>query len=481
MAALGEKVKPVILSGGSGTRLWPLSRQTFPKQFLALDGDTSMFWQTLERIDVPELFSNPLVVCNEDHRFLTADHLMRFRRQRNIEMAAHLLVEPTARNTAPAVAAAAAFAMQGGEDPLLLILPADHVIRDVAGFGAAVGAAALLARDGHIVTFGMTPSRPETGYGYIKLGEAIGDVRGGYRVARFTEKPDAATAEEFLADGSYLWNGGIFLARASIFAAEIAAHAPEVAEAATRAVESGKADLDFIRLDLAAFEAAPSISIDYAVMERTSKAAVVKCSLGWSDIGNFYELWAQGEKDGAGNVVIGDAIAHDSKNCYVRSEGTLVATCGVEDLTIIATADAILVARSDKTGDVKAIVERLREKNRREGTEHTRVMRPWGSYESVDEGARYKVKRITVLPGAKLSLQKHHHRAEHWVVVNGTALVTKDQEKVLLSENQSTYIPLGAVHRLENPGKLPLNLIEVQSGSYLEEDDIVRLEDVYGR
>jgi mannose-1-phosphate guanylyltransferase/mannose-6-phosphate isomerase len=466
---------PVILSGGSGTRLWPLSRKNLPKQFLALRGDTTLFEQTLARTHALVDVAPPVVVCSEEHRFLVAEQL----RASGIDGAA-ILLEPVPRNTAPAIALAAWQALAKHPDATLLVLPADHLIGDTASFAGAVHKALPLAAAGWLVTFGIRPESPETGFGYIKRGDALD--KAGFRVQRFVEKPDAATAQSYLDAGDYEWNSGMFLFKAARFLEELQQHAPAMHAASKAAFDGAQADLDFVRVDKTAFAACPGDSIDYAVMEKTSRAAVVPVSCAWSDIGSWDALWATSERDADGNRLEGDVIAIDSHGCFVRgTERRLIAALGLRDIVIVDTPDAVLVAPRERVQDVKQLVDRIKAAGRQEHMFHRKVYRPWGSYDSIDVGARFQVKRITVKPGAALSLQKHHHRAEHWVIVSGTAEVTRNQEVFLLAENESTFLPLGAVHRLRNPGKTPLELIEVQSGSYLGEDDIVRLEDVYGR
>ena len=462
---------PVILSGGSGTRLWPLSREAFPKQFLNLLGERSMLQATWERV-APLASGAPIVVAGEDHRFMVAEQL----REAACE-GATILLEPVARNTAPAIAVAAQEAMSGGDDPLLLVLPSDHVIVDAPAFRLAVAAAAVAARQGELVTFGIVPTGPETGYGYIKA--APGD--GVRRVERFVEKPDAITAAGYVASGDYVWNSGMFLFRASVYLAELERRYPDMLVACREALADARRDADFVRLSKEAFTASPSDSIDYAVMEKTSHAAVLPIDVGWNDVGSWSALWQVAEQDGDGNAHHGDVIARDCRNTLAWGDGRLVALLGLEDVVVVDTADAVLVAHKDKVQEVKEIVASLKLAGRSESTLHRKVYRPWGSYDSIDMGERFQVKRITVNPGAALSLQMHHHRAEHWIVVSGTGRITRGEDVILLAENQSTYIPLGVKHRLENPGVVPLELIEVQSGSYLGEDDIVRFEDVYGR
>lgn len=472
-----ETIHPVILSGGAGTRLWPLSRRLRPKQFLALDGDGSMFRQTLARISGAP-FAAPTVVCNDEHRFLVAEEL----RQAGVADA-DIVLEPAARNTAPAIAAAALHLMARHPDALMLVLPSDHVIGDTGAFRDAVDVAAELARDGHLVTFGVPPTRPETGYGYIRTGEALGRTTGpaANRVTAFVEKPDAATAETYLASGDYLWNAGMFAFTAAAFLGEIERHHPEIAAAARNAVAGGAADLDFFRLDAAAFARAPAVSVDYAVMEKTARAAVVPLVAGWSDVGSWTSLSELGRADADGNVTAGRAMVIDSHDTYVRSEHPLVAALGVSGLIIVATDDTVLVLPKERAQEVKDVVARLKAAGHDETDSHTRVYRPWGHYQNLESGNRFLVKRIVVKPGAKLSLQYHARRAEHWVVVAGRARVTNGADVFDLGPNESTYIPSGAHHRLENPGSEPLHLVEVQSGDYIGEDDIVRLDDTYGR
>jgi mannose-1-phosphate guanylyltransferase/mannose-1-phosphate guanylyltransferase/mannose-6-phosphate isomerase len=471
---MSSKIFPVILSGGSGSRLWPLSRESFPKQLLPLAGQRTMLQETALRVADPALFHPVMVVANAEHRFVIAEQL-----REAGERAATIVLEPMAKNTAPAVAAAALIAQDADPQALILVMPADHAVPDREGFLEAVRAGAPAAREGMLVLFGIQPDSPATGYGYIRAGEALEGQA--CKVEAFVEKPDQATAESYLADGRFSWNSGIFLLPAAAVIAELEAHEPGVIAAVRAALAAAKKDLDFIRLDPEAFAKSPSISIDYAVMEKTAKAAVVPSSFVWSDVGAWSALWKLGQRDGADNVAIGDTVACDTRGSYLRSEGPLIATVGVEDLIVVATADAVLVANKHKDQDVKKIVERLKASNHTTAVQNRRVYRPWGWYEGVDAGERFQVKRILVKPGEKLSLQKHFHRAEHWVVVNGTAEVHVDGEQKLLGENESVYIPLGSVHRLGNPGKVPLNLIEVQSGPYLGEDDIVRFEDIYAR
>lgn len=463
-------LQPVLLSGGSGTRLWPLSREAYPKQFLPLVGTETMVQATWLRA-APLASAAPIVVANEEHRFLVAEQL----RQVGAPAPA-ILLEPVGRNTAPAIAAAALQAMIGGADPLLLVLPSDHVVRDEDGFRAAVRQASAAAEAGALVTFGIVPNAPETGFGYIQA--AAGE--GLRQVLRFVEKPDTATAESYLQAGGYYWNSGMFLFRASRYLEELGKFRPDILQATQAAFAAAKRDGDFIRLDKQAFAASPSDSIDYAVMEKTADAQVLPVDIGWNDVGSWAALWDVAERDADGNAHHGDVIAVDSRNSYAYTR-RLIALVGVDDIVVVETDDAVLVARKDRVQEVKQVVAQLKQEQRSQAVLHRKVYRPWGAYDSIDTGERFQVKRITVKPGAALSLQMHHHRAEHWIVVSGTAKVTRGEETLLLSENQSTYIPLGVTHRLENPGMVPLELIEVQSGSYLGEDDIVRFEDVYGR
>ncbi|MEJ7745167.1 MAG: mannose-1-phosphate guanylyltransferase/mannose-6-phosphate isomerase [Luteimonas sp.] len=466
---------PVILSGGSGSRLWPLSRQNQPKQFLTLIGERSLFQETLLRTSRLPGAQAPVTVCSEEHRFMVGEQL------HEIELAqGAILLEPSARNTAPAIALAALHLVETDAQATMLVLPADHLIDDEAAFQEAVARAMALAEQDWLVTFGIDPDYAETGYGYIERGESLGD--GGFRVARFVEKPDLATAQSYLDAGTYAWNSGMFLFKAQRYLDELARHAPLILQSTRAAFAAAQSDLDFIRVGKAEFEACPDDSIDYAVMEKTDRAAVVPVACGWSDIGSWSSLWSAAQRDGDGNRHDGDVLSVDTRNSLVRaSDRRMIATIGVEDLVIIDTPDATLVARKDRVQDVKQIVDLLKAAGRQEHLYHRKVYRPWGNYDSIDMGDRFQVKRIVVKPGAALSLQKHHQRAEHWIVVSGVAEVTCDDRVFDLHENESTYIPLGSVHRLRNRGTEPVELIEVQSGSYLGEDDIVRLEDVYGR
>lgn len=473
MTKSSAPIIPVILSGGSGTRLWPLSRKHYPKQFIPLTGERTLFQFTLERVARLRRQSPVVVVCNHEHRFMVAEQL-----RDGSEGEARILLEPAGRNTAPAVAAGALEALKDAPDAILLVLPADHVIRDQAAFLAAVETGRAAAADGNLVTFGIVPTRPETGYGYIKAAKAEGDAR---PVERFVEKPELETAQAYVDSGEYFWNSGMFMFRADRYLAELERFEPDMLAACRRACDGAQRDLDFIRLDPDAFAESPSNSIDYAVMERTRDAVVVPLDAGWSDVGSWDALQEVGTPDEQGNVTIGDVLADGSTNCYIRSESRLVATVGLHNHVVVETPDAVLVADRDRVQDVKALVDKLKLEGRVECDYHRRVLRPWGAYEGIANADRFQVKRIVVKPGEKLSLQMHHHRAEHWVVVRGTARVYKGEESFLLSEDQSTYIPLGTVHRLENPGVIPLELIEVQTGAYLGEDDIVRFEDTYGR
>ncbi|SDH36417.1 MULTISPECIES: mannose-1-phosphate guanylyltransferase/mannose-6-phosphate isomerase [unclassified Duganella] len=469
------KIYPVILSGGAGTRLWPLSRAALPKQLLPLVSDRTMLQETALRLRDHAELQAPLIICGNEHRFMVAEQL------REIQLTPQcIMLEPVARNTAPAVAAAALYLQAIDPEALMLVLPADHVIGDVPAFHAAIDQAAEAARNGALTTFGIVPTAPETGYGYIHAGAALAQP-GAFAVDRFVEKPDRDTAAGFLAAGNYYWNSGMFLFRAAAYLEELQAFQPAMASACATAVSQSYRDLDFCRLDEAAFAACPADSIDYAVMEHTRHAVVVPASIGWSDVGSWLALWEVQQADQHGNVSRGDVYLDDVSGSLVRAESRIVAVVGVKDLVVVETADAVLVAHKDQVQRVKQVVEHLKAAQRTEHLHHTRVYRPWGCYEGIDLGERFQVKRITVNPGGKLSLQMHHHRAEHWIVVSGTARVTCGDKVTLLTENESTYIPIGMNHRLENPGKLPLHLIEVQSGSYLGEDDIVRFEDVYQR
>lgn len=488
-------LQPVILSGGSGTRLWPLSREAYPKQFLSLTSEYTMLQETVRRLDGIEAehprqaigLLDPIVVCNEAHRFLVAEQLRLLHRQ-----SAAIILEPEGRNTAPALQLAALEATRDGQDPILLVMPADHNIRNEHGFRQAAADGYVLAQEGAVVTFGIVPDKPETGYGYIRRGDlfpAQGVEGSTYVLRAFVEKPDAPTAEQYLASGEYLWNSGIFMMKASVWRRLLRRFRPEIVEACGNAFSGGSRDGDFMRLDAGAFHICPVDSIDYAVMERLSgdsaeegtPALVLPLKVGWSDVGAWSALWDLREQDDAGNVLEGDAFVHEAGNNLLMAHHRMVAAVGVNNLIVVETPDAVLVANKAAAQDVKAVTQFLQREHRSEHRHHQRMHRPWGSFESIDVGERYQVKRLTVKPGEALSLQMHHHRAEHWIVVSGTARVTNGDEVFLLSENQSAYIPIGVAHRLENPGSIPLEIVEVQSGSYLGEDDIVRFQDIYNR
>ncbi len=480
-------IQPVILSGGSGTRLWPLSREHYPKQLLPLYGNETLLQQTVMRIGNLKGAKPPIVICNEEHRFLIGEQLLEI----GVKPAS-LILEPVGRNTAPALTLAALSLSEADRKTVLLVMPADHVIRDNDAFLAAVSVGASMAEQGYLVTFGIVPTSPETGYGYIKCGEplsaqssVISPQSSAFSphspVEAFVEKPDAETAARYLASGGYLWNSGMFMLRADVWLTELGRHEPAIRNSCEQAIRDGRQDGDFHRIGRESFLACPGNSIDYAVMEKTDKAMVVPLDAGWSDIGAWPAIWEISEQDENRNVIRGDVLAQDTQCSYLLAQHRLLATVGIKDLIVAETADAVLVVHKDKAQDVKAIVNLLRQQKRTESLMHRRVSRPWGSYEGVDAGERFQVKRLIVKPGASLSLQMHHHRAEHWVVVKGTAKVTRGDEVVLLCENQSTYIPIGTKHRLENPGNTPLEIIEVQSGGYLGEDDIVRFDDHYNR
>ncbi|MBT2773177.1 mannose-1-phosphate guanylyltransferase/mannose-6-phosphate isomerase [Halomonas sp. ISL-60] len=464
-------IQPIILSGGSGTRLWPLSREQMPKQFLRLTSSNSLLQQTLIRLKGLNT-ATPMLMGHHSHRFLMAEQL------RELDQTATVVLEPEGRNTAPAIACAALLARHANDDPLLLVLPADHAIGDVQAFQHSVSLAVPLAEAGYLVTFGVVPIQPETGYGYIACGEPL---EGGHRLAAFIEKPDAKRAAALVESGDYLWNSGMFLLRASSYLGQLKRLQPKMFEACVEAVEGAHRDLDFLRLGEAAFRRCPADSIDYAVMEHCDRAAVVPLAADWSDIGSFDALWATVRPDAAGNATKGDTWLTNTQDSLVFGEHRLVATLGVDNLIVVETSDCVLVAHRNQAQQVKQLVTSLIRAGRKEPCTAAQVQRPWGSFQAMDSGERYQVKRITVKPGGRLSLQRHHHRAEHWIVVRGTAQVTLEDRRFLVTENQSTYIPIGALHRLENTGKIPLELIEVQSGSYLGEDDIERLDDVYDR
>ena len=485
-------IQPIVLSGGSGTRLWPLSREKYPKQLLALTGADSLLQATVRRVEGIDgaTLCPPMVVCNEDYRFVIAEQL------RLMERPGRILLEPCGKNTAPALTLAALAAAQSGTDPVLLVMPADHVITGAAAFRRVLSAGAALATQGAVVTFGIAPDAPETGYGYIEAGAPYpGADESARHIARFVEKPDLATAQTYLDAGTYLWNSGLFMLRASVWLSAIGLCRADILSACQAAWDQGQTDGEFVRVNPQAFAQCPADSIDYAVMERIAAEAatqppearqlppgvVLALDAGWSDVGAWDALWNLLPKDAQGNVAQGDVLLHDCQNTLSISQGRLLACVGLRDLVVVETADALLVVHKDRTQDVKKVVDRLKQLGRSESSLHRKVFRPWGWYDSVDAGERFQVKRIVVKPGGMLSLQMHHHRAEHWIVVSGTARVTRDGETFLLSENQSTFIPLGIQHRLENPGQVQLEMIEVQSGSYLGEDDIVRFDDVYGR
>ena len=468
-------LKSVILSGGTGSRLWPLSREHYPKQLLALTNKYSLLQNTIKRLNGLAPQNTPLIVCNESHRFLVAEQL------RNIEVnPSHIILEPMGKNTAPAVAIAALTALSSDPDALLLILPADHLITNIENFQAAVKIGMPLAEQGYLVTFGIVPQSPETGYGYINASNQIENSTALF-IEKFVEKPNLETAQLYFESGDYYWNSGMFLFKATQYINELEKFCPEIMQACRQSLELAEIDQDFLRLDSESFKICPSDSIDYAVMEKTQNAVVVPLDAGWNDVGAWSSLWEVSERDDFGNVVLGDVLLENVENSYIRAEHRLLATIGLKDLIIVETADAVLVSHKDSVQDVKQIVANLKQNHRNEVELHSKVYRPWGSYESISTETRFQVKHIIVNPGATLSLQMHYHRSEHWVIVKGTARITRDTETFILTENQSTYIPIGIKHRLENPGKLPLEIIEVQSGSYLNEDDIVRYEDVYGR
>jgi mannose-1-phosphate guanylyltransferase / mannose-6-phosphate isomerase len=466
---------PVILSGGSGTRLWPLSRGSLPKQLLPLHGERTMIQETVARVRLPDAAA-PILICNDDHRFLVAEQMHEI----GLTPSA-IVLEPMGRNTAPAAAVAALIAGENDPKAIVALFPSDHVVGDEPAFQAALAVAVKAAEAGSIVTFGLKPTAPETGYGYIERGEPLAAAEGAFAVKAFREKPDVITAARYVAEGTYFWNGGMFVFRADVMLEELEKHAPGILPTVREAVGKAARDLDFIRLDATSFDKAPNISIDYAVMEKTSRAAVVPCTIGWNDVGSWSSLWEIRPQDEAGNVLQGDVVVHDTVNSFVHSERMLTAMVGVENLVVIATKDAVLVADKGHAQDVKAIVDQLKEKGRTEPMEHTVVFRPWGSYEVVDRGDNFLVTHIMIKPGGRIGQHMHHHRAEHWIVVEGTARVTFGDKTTILHENQSTFIGLGEKHRIENPGKVPLRLIEVQSGPYLGADDIARYENFYGQ
>jgi mannose-1-phosphate guanylyltransferase/mannose-1-phosphate guanylyltransferase/mannose-6-phosphate isomerase len=469
-------IVPVILAGGSGTRLWPLSRKLYPKQLIDIYNQNTMLQNTLMRLDGLEDLAAPVVVCNDAHRFMTAEQLQQ------IQIVPHsIILEPIGRNTAPAIALAAIKLLEQEEDPIMLVLPADHVIENIPHFHEKISQGNAFASQGFLITFGIVPSSPETGYGYIKKGKVIDSASQACAIECFVEKPDYAHAQDYVASKEYCWNSGMFMFKASVIIEELERYAPDMLALCRQVMASGRQDLDFFRINRQDFEKIDSDSIDYAIMEKTGKGMMISLEAGWNDLGSFDALWQTGHKDQDRNVLKGDILTQDVKDSYIHSESRLVAAVGLEKFVIVETSDAVLVAPRDRVQEVKKIVGQLNTKKREESITHRRVYRPWGNYETIDMSQRYQVKRITVKPGAKLSLQKHYHRAEHWTVVSGTAIVTKGDQEIMLIENESTYIPLGTVHRLENPGTIPLELIEVQSGSYLGEDDIVRFDDVYGR
>ncbi|GAN69401.1 mannose-1-phosphate guanylyltransferase/mannose-6-phosphate isomerase [Acetobacter orleanensis] len=471
----GKMIVPVVLSGGTGSRLWPMSRASFPKQLWSLVSARSMLQETVLRGQVAG-FAPPVIVCNEEHRFLIAEQL------REVSVTgASIMLEPVGRNSAPAITAAALLVAQTHPEAVLWMMAADADIKKSDALGEAMAKAVQAAEQGRIVTFGMAPTRPETGYGYIEKGDLLPGVDGVFTIRSFREKPVQAVAEEFVKDGNYFWNSGMFVFRADVLLAEMQHYAPEVLQNVQEAFAKRKTDLDFIRLDKDAFAQAPDISIDYAIAEPTQVSAVIPADLGWSDVGSWDALWDISPKTAEGNVLLGDVLVEDAHGCYVRSEGPLTAVSGVDDVVVVVTSDAVLVTRKDRAQDVKKVVDRLKKDGRTEASAHQKNYRPWGFYEGLIRNERFQVKRIVVNPGGKLSLQKHFHRAEHWVVVEGVALVTRGEDLMLVRENESVYLPQGCVHRLENPGKIPLTLIEVQSGAYLGEDDIIRLEDSYNR
>jgi mannose-1-phosphate guanylyltransferase len=469
---------PIIMAGGTGSRLWPMSRELYPKQFLKLHGELSMLQETLTRLNGLNT-REPLVICNEEHRFLVAEQLRQID-----QLAGNIILEPVGRNTAPAIALAALNAVADGDDPILLVLAADHVIDDAAAFKQAITDAMPFAEEGKLVTFGIVPTGPETGYGYIQRGaNLLTDGDGIYNVHRFVEKPNLVTAQEYIASGEYYWNSGMFMFRAKVYLSELAKYRPDILSACEASMEAPHLDedKDFIRVKKEAFMACPDDSVDYAVMEKTAEAVVVPLDAGWSDVGSWSVLWELSEKDESNNVLTGDIFLHNTSNCYINTDEKLVAAVGVENLVIVNTKDAVLVVDKSKVQDVKKVVEYLKKQNRSEYRRHRESYRPWGRSDIVVNETRFNVNRLTVKPGGMFSLQMHHHRTEHWVVLSGTGKVTLEDKSYLITENQSTFIPVGTVHMLENPGKIPLILLEIQSGSYLGEDDIIRIKDKYGR
>ena len=472
-------ILPIILAGGSGTRLWPLSRALYPKQLISLVDRHTMLQNTILRLNGLEGAENPVVICNDEYRFMVAEQL----RQIDIE-ADSIILEPVGRNTAPALTVAAIRAMETGDDPVLLILPADHHIHFADRFQNVIKAGHAYAQAGRLITFGIVPEKPETGYGYIKMGDPLPSAGVGepaVTIAAFVEKPDLATAKQYVASKSYCWNSGMFMFKASQVLNELETFVPDIVAACRQAIKKGKSDLDFFRLDRTAFSACPSDSIDYAVMERTQNGAMLPMAAGWNDLGSWEALWQVGEKDDLDNVVKGDVVLHDVVDSYLHAEHRLIAAVGLKDHIVVETSDAVMISPRDRVQDVKGLVDQLKAQNREETRTHKRVYRPWGTVDQLVAGKRFQVNRITVKPGGVLSLQKHFNRSEHWIVVRGSALVTKADEQLLLKEDSSTYISAGIAHRLENPGKIPLELIEVQTGGYIGEDDITRLEDIYGR
>lgn len=472
-------ILPVILAGGSGTRLWPLSRGLYPKQLISLVDRHTMLQNTILRLDGVDGADKPVVICNDEYRFMVAEQLRQIDTEAN-----SIILEPVGRNTAPALAVAAIRAMQTGDDPVLLILPADHHIQLTAEFRRVIESGHAYARAGRLITFGIVPDKPETGYGYIKMGDPLPSAGGGataVRIAAFVEKPDLATARRYVASKAYCWNSGMFMFRASQVVKELERFVPDILAACRNAIDEGRADLDFFRLDKTAFAACPSDSIDYAVMEKTDSGAMLPLAAGWNDLGSWEALWQVGEKDDLDNVVKGDVVLHDVGDSYLHAEHRLVAAVGLKDHIVVETSDAVMISPRNRVQDVKGLVDQLKSQNREETRTHKRVYRPWGTVDQLVAGNRFQVNRITVKPGGALSLQRHFNRSEHWIVVRGSAQVTKGDEQLLLKEDSSTYISAGMAHRLENPGKIPLELIEVQTGGYIGEDDITRLEDLYGR